>query len=256
MGKAYEALKKAEQSQQPSKHSGVPLRDSRTWLGAHKSRAPRISWDLSPLVEEKYQKLRGSLFLGPGKAEIKTLLVVASTHGEGATTTAILLASVLAKANHAQILLVDANLRTPAFADIFHYNNDPRGLTDLMTDSAPLDVLLRLTPFSNLSILTSGRPFPSPAALFDAPSMERIFQALHERFDLIILDGAPVEDYADSCFLGSVVNGTILVVEAEKTRKEVAHSAKLQLERAGARVLGTVLNKKKRYLPALLERLF
>lgn len=254
MGKAYEALKKAGQARQSAAKGKMPPIDSFAWPDAPKRSAPRINWDLNPFVEEEYQKLRGNLFLGPGKTEFKTLLVVASAHGEGATTTATLLASVLAKANHARLLLVDANLRTPSFAEIFDHMDDPRGLTDLMTESAPLDEVVRSTPFSNLSVITSGRPFPSPSYLFDAPSVGRTMQAWGERYDLIIIDGAPVRDYADSCFLSSMVDGTILVVETEKTRADTALGSKRQLERSGARVLGTVLNKKKRYTPALLDR--
>ena len=254
MGKAYEALKKAERAQQQYKNNGVPPVDSLVWPNSARRRAPRINWDLNPFIEEEYQKLRGNLFLGPGRAEFKTLLVVASAHGEGATTTATLLASVLAKANHARLLLVDANLRTPSFAEIFNHREDPRGLTDLMTENATLDEVIRPTQFSNLSVITSGRPFSLPSYLFDAPSVERTLQALHERYDLIIIDGAPVKDYADSCFLSSMVDGTILVVEAEKTRADTAEGSKRQLERSGARVLGTVMNKKKRYIPACLAR--
>jgi capsular exopolysaccharide synthesis family protein len=254
MGKAYEALKKAERARQSAKNTEVPPADSLIWPSPHKRRPPRINWELNPFIEEEYQKLRGSLFLGPGRVEIKTLLVVASTHGEGATTTATLLASVLAKANHAQLLLVDANLRTSSLAEIFHHTDDPRGLTDLMTGSAPLDEIVRPTQFDNLAVITSGRPLPSPSYLFDAPSVGKTLKALQERYDLIIIDGAPVRDYADSCFLSSMVDGTILVVEAEKTRADTAQGSKRQLERSGARVLGTVLNKKRRYIPAFLER--
>jgi capsular exopolysaccharide synthesis family protein len=255
MGKAYEALKKTGRTRQAAANSGMLPPDALVWSGTPKRRAPpQINWDLDPFNEEEYQKLRGNLFLGPERAGFKTLLVVASAHGEGATTTATLLASVLAKANHAQLLLVDANLRTPSFAEIFNYTDDPRGLTDLITGSMSLDEVVRPTPFSNLSVITSGRPFSSPSYLFDAASVERTMQMWCERYDLIIIDGAPVRDYADSCFLSSMVDGTILVVEAEKTRADVALGSKRQLERSGAHVLGTVLNKKKRYLPAFLER--
>jgi Mrp family chromosome partitioning ATPase len=44
------------------------------------------------------------------------------------------------------------------------------------------------------------------------------------------------------------------VVQAEKTKIDTVQEAKRQLERAGARLLGTVLNKKRRYIPAFLDR--
>jgi capsular exopolysaccharide synthesis family protein len=254
MGRAYEAFKKAEQSTRHRPNNGLPPLDPILSPNAKRHRAPRITWDLDSTVEEDYQKLRGNLFLGSERAKIKSILMVAARHGEGTTTTATILASVLSKANHARLLLVDANLRSPSLAEVFRLTDDPRGFTDLMMESVALDEIIRPTPFSNLSVITSGRPLHSPAYLFDAPSIEKILGTLYERYDLIILDGPPVHDYADASFLSSMMDGTILVVQAEKTKIDTVQEAKRQLERAGARLLGTVLNKKRRYIPAFLDR--
>jgi capsular exopolysaccharide synthesis family protein len=214
-----------------------------------------MTWNLAPTIEEEYQKLRGNLFLGTGRTEIKSILMVASMHGEGTTTTAALFAAVLARANASQLLLIDANLRTPSIAEFFHLTGDTRGFTDLMTGSVTLHEIIRPTPLNNLSVITSGRPFHSPSHLFNASSIEKFLGILYEQYDLIILDGPPVQDYADANFLSAIVDGTILVVEAEKTKIETIQGTKRQLERSGAHMLGTVLNKKQRYLPAFLDRL-
>ena len=255
MGRTYDAFKKTEQTlkQHPA---GVDLTsDPIIRPNGKRHKPPRIRWDLTPTVEEAYQKLRGNLFLGPDKVEIHSILMVSSIHGEGTTTTAALLASALAKVNTARLLLVDANFRTPALAEVFQLTDDTRGLTDLILGSATLHDVVRATPFRNLSVVTSGRPFRSPSHLFDAPSVSKVLSDLYERYDLIILDGPPVQDYADASFLSSMVDGTLLVVQAERTKIDTIREAKRQLERSGARVLGTVLNKKKRYVPAFLDRL-
>lgn len=257
MSRTYDALRKAEaeRAQEQGKSIEVPPKDSLSWGQDNGRKAPHIRFDPGPYIEEKYQKLRGNLFTGPEKAKIKTLLVVGSTHGEGATTTSTLLASVVARANHSRVLLVDANLRTPSLAEVFHLTDDPRGLTDLMSDSStPLDELVQPTQFINLSVITSGRPVPSPSYLFDGDAIERVLQTLRERFDFVIIDGAPIRDYSDSYFLCSKVDGTAIVVEAEKTPMDTARNTKRQLERSGARVLGVILNKKRNYIPAFLER--
>jgi capsular exopolysaccharide synthesis family protein len=256
MSRTYEALRKAEEER--SREQGtpfwVPQTDSTVEPDSNGRKAPRISLDPGSYIEEEYQKLRGNIFIGPGKTEIKTVLVVGSHHGDGATTTATLLASVLARANRSRVLLIDANLRTPSLAEVFNQTEDPRGLTDLMTDSMPVDELIRPTSLVNLSVITSGRPLPSPSYLFDGDTVERVLKALSDRYDFIIIDGAPVKDYSDSYFLGSKVDGTILVVAAEKTRIDTAQAVKRQLERSGIRLLGAVLNNKKNYIPPVLER--
>jgi capsular exopolysaccharide synthesis family protein len=257
MSRTYDALKKAEaeRAREHRKPIEVPPEDSIVWSRANGRRAPHISLDPDPYIEEEYQKLRGNLFIGPGKTEIKTILVVGSDHGEGATTTATLLASVLARTNRSQVLLIDCNLRTPSLAEIFHQEEDPRGLTDLMADGTSPEELVRPTPLVNLSVITTGRPCPSPSYLFDSDAIDSALQQLRQRFDFIILDGAPVKDYSDSYFLGPKVDGTIIVLEADRTRIDTAQATKRQLERSGAKVLGAVLNKRRNYIPPSLDRL-
>jgi capsular exopolysaccharide synthesis family protein len=258
MSRIYDALRHAEPEQEPIKDKAfeAPPTESIDQARDNGDEAQTINLGPSPEVEEKYQKLRGSLFGGSKKNRIKTLLVVASTHGEGATTIATFLASVLAKANRSRVLLVDANLRTPSFVGSPHINRSSHGLAELASGKASLTEVIQPAAFisPNLWVITGGGPLPSPSYLFDGDAIEIVLETLRDRYDYVILDGAPIRDYSDSCFLGSKVDGTIIVVEAGKTQKETARGTKRQLERYGAKVLGTVLNKKANYIPAFLER--
>ena len=52
-------------------------------------------------------------------------------------------------------------------------------------------------------------------------------------------------------------DAVVLVVESERTRKKTARWARQQLEDAGAKLLGVVLNKRAQHIPAwLYERFF
>ena len=70
----------------------------------------------------------------------------------------------------------------------------------------------------------------------------------------MIFDASPLDAYSESFFLASKVDGIVLVVQAERTKKEVVRRIKKELEWAGVNILGVVLNKKKKYIPALIER--
>jgi Mrp family chromosome partitioning ATPase len=48
------------------------------------------------------------------------------------------------------------------------------------------------------------------------------------------------------------VDGVVLVVEAEKTRWQVAEQAKRILEESGARLLGAVLSRRQFHIPNAL----
>ena len=45
----------------------------------------------------------------------------------------------------------------------------------------------------------------------------------------------------------------VFVVEADRTRIDEVQRAKRQLERAGAKMLGVLLNRRKNYLPSFLD---
>ena len=81
-------------------------------------------------------------------------------------------------------------------------------------------------------------------------------KTMGEKFDYIILDAPPVPKFSECWVLCTKVDGVILVLEAGKTRRQVALRAKKALEEAGGRLLGVVLNKRKYYIPqAIYNRL-
>jgi Mrp family chromosome partitioning ATPase len=90
--------------------------------------------------------------------------------------------------------------------------------------------------------------------MFDSQPINAMLSALREKFDFIIFDGSPLRDYSESCFLAGKMDGVILVVEAERTKIEVARKIRKDLESTGVNILGVVLNKKKNYIPEYLER--
>ena len=67
--------------------------------------------------------------------------------------------------------------------------------------------------------------------------------------DWIIFSCPPVNAYNDAAALAGMVDGVVLVIQAEKTRWEVAQSAKDRLEKAGANILGVVLNDRRHHIP-------
>ncbi len=253
MSKIYEALVKAEEK---SKSDDRAVSFSTLGLFRNKKHPIKIDFDLDPFLEEQYQKLRRRLAPDPRQPNVKVVMVAATTHGEGATTTSAILASTLARSGRSKILLVDANLRTPALDGVFDGAQHPEGLSDVVLSDAPLENAIYQTNFPNLFLLPVGKPFQSPSYLFDGDAISNLLKTLRDKFDFVIFDGAPLEGYSESFFLASKVDGVILVVESERTRKQVVKKIKKELEWGSINLLGVVLNKKRNYIPALLERFF
>ena len=102
----------------------------------------------------------------------------------------------------------------------------------------------------NLSVVAAGGGSPRP---IDLEIVDALVNRLRPQFDFIVIDGPPVNRYADASVLATKVDGVILVVEADSTPVVEAEAAKRQLDKVGARILGVVLNRRRSYIPAFLE---
>lgn len=249
MAKTYEALKKAE----AERARAVPQPDPVIVPRRNGSRRPVDLSQLDPRVEEQYQKLRGNLFANGSRESLRTLMVVASRHGEGATTTCAILATLLARSNVGDVALIDANLRTPSLHELFALSGTSAGLTEVANQTVRGRDLAQHTPIPNLFVIPSGRPLKSPAALYQEPIASLIAE-LRQDFRYVMLDCSPVEQYSDASFVAPRVDGIVMVVRSEVTRIETAIKTKRQLEWAGGKVIGTVLNDKRTYIPFFLQR--
>ena len=72
--------------------------------------------------------------------------------------------------------------------------------------------------------------------------MSSLLDELSDIYDVIILDSPPVLAVTDAQILSTKVDGTVLVVRAEKTKKDTLLAAKGVLDKVNANILGTVLN--------------
>jgi capsular exopolysaccharide synthesis family protein len=162
--------------------------------------------------------------------------------GEGKTVTAANLAVVFAQTGRT-VLLVDADLRKPGVHLVFDLRNT-HGLTTLLrSDDVSLDAIAQSTEQDNLRILTTGPLPPNPAELLSTQRMRTLFESLKSAADLIIVDGPPLQAVTDSAILSSFLDGTLFVIDAEQSRPRAVRLAREALGKAGANVLGAVLNR-------------
>ena len=194
-------------------------------------------------ISEQYRTIRTNVQFSFVDKTMRSLMVTSAGPGEGKSTTAANLAIVFAQQGK-KVLLIDADLRKPTVHYTFQLNNY-MGLTNVLTNSAPLLPSCQETKVENLYVLTSGPIPPNPAELLSSKAMEQCIQQLYNEFDLLIFDTPPVLAVTDAQILANQCDGTILVVESGETEIEAAVKAKELLEAANAKLLGVVLNKRK-----------
>jgi Mrp family chromosome partitioning ATPase len=84
--------------------------------------------------------------------------------------------------------------------------------------------------------------------------VKSLISSLRERFDYVIVDSAPVGVSPESTTLCDKVDAVLLVVQHGHTRREIVKRTKDIIERAGGRLLGVILNKRKFPIPGFLYR--
>jgi non-specific protein-tyrosine kinase len=173
---------------------------------------------------------------------VNSLLVTSANPGEGKTLTAINLAISFSHQINGTVLLVDADIRKPMIHNYFGLGELP-GLSDYLIGKAEIADILVNPGMDRLVILPGGRPLTNSAELIDSARMKALFKEMKQRYRdrYIIFDSAPVLTSADPLVFANFVDRILVVVEAEKTkRQDVKKVFDILKDKP---VIGTVLNK-------------
>jgi succinoglycan biosynthesis transport protein ExoP len=194
-------------------------------------------------VGEAYRMLRSNVqFMADGKP-LQTLLVTSPGPLEGKSITLANMGVVFAQ-NGLRTILVDSDLRRPVLHRIFQVPNQ-MGLSNLLL--APVtrltDEIIQSTEVDNLRVITSGPLPPNPSELLGSARLSQLIAELHGVADVVIFDSPPVLSATDAALLANRLDGTVLVTDSGRTRREAALHSIDQLQRAGANLLGGVLNR-------------
>jgi capsular exopolysaccharide synthesis family protein len=179
------------------------------------------------------------LFMTPDKP-FRSLLVSSSMAGEGKTTMTLNLATAMAQAG-SRVLLVDADLRRPRVHKSFNVPNEV-GLSSLLIEDLKLEQAVARSPIENLDILPCGPIPPNPSELLHTAKFKQVYADLLANYDKVIFDSAPISAVTDSVVLGTLVDGTLLVVKTGVTHREAVKRAVRSMQDAHANILGVVLN--------------
>jgi len=190
-------------------------------------------------VAEAARTIRTNLLFMAPDHPYKTLLVTSAGPSEGKTTVATCIAVVMAQAGQ-RVVLIDCDLRRPRVHRIFRKGSDV-GVTTALLDESIDDCVLD-TGVPNLSVIPAGPIPPNPAELLHSAKFKNFLKQVGERFDRIIIDSPPVVPVTDAAVLSTLVDGTVLVIRAFKTTKDLARHAARALSDLGATRAGAVLN--------------
>lgn len=191
------------------------------------------------IVSEAYRTLRTNIQYSSFDKAIKTIVVTSAEAAEGKSTVSGNLALSFAQ-NEKKVIIVDCDLRKPSVHKNFKISN-LSGLSEVLIGKANLDEVVQ-SRNENLDILPSGKIPPNPSEMLSSTAMSNLIAKLREKYDIVILDSAPLQAVTDAQILSTKADGTILVIRAQRTNRESVIEAKNLLTKVGANILGTVLH--------------
>lgn len=195
-------------------------------------------------VSEAFRSLRTNLQFTSVDKKVKSILITSSLPNEGKSTIIKNLAYALAMTG-VKVIVVDCDLRNPTVHQMFKIPN-MSGLTNIIVEDDRYEkYVISDKEFDNLGIITSGPIPPNPSELIGSNRMRVFLDRLKEDYDYVLLDAPPVLLVTDPTVLAPVVDGVILVIQANKTEIEATKRAKEILTNLKANILGAVLNKVK-----------
>ena len=192
----------------------------------------------SPAAEAFRQIRTNLLYSGPVQQR-RSMLVTSPGPEDGRTTVVLNLAVAIAQAGH-RVLVVDANFRQPAIADLFPGTHEA-GLSSALVGQAQWRDVVSSTEVPNLEVIASGPLPPNPAELLGSDIMRQLVSEMAAEYDQVIFDGSPAMVVSDACVLATQVDAVVLVVRAHQNSIGIAMRTAEQLRRIGAHVLGVVL---------------
>lgn len=170
----------------------------------------------------------------------RSIVVTSSIPNEGKSTIAVALSEALASGGKS-VLLVECDIRRRSIAGMLgaHAQN---GLYAVLSAQVELEDAVVRTPMRGVSFLDAEPHIPNPVDILGSRRFRSFVESLKSSYDYVVFDTPPLSAFIDAAVIGSVVDGALLVVRRNFVKREAVVSSLEQLKKAGANVLGTVLN--------------
>jgi polysaccharide biosynthesis transport protein len=173
--------------------------------------------------------------------DTKIVAITSSLPGEGKTTTSICLTRTLALAGKS-VVLVDCDLRQRSVNRII--GSTPKlGLIELLNGDVTLDQALVADDISPAAFLPLSDRIYTPRDVFGSKAMSDLLAELRKRFDVIILDTAPVLLVTDTRTLAAKADACVMLVHWRKTSKRAVGASLKLLRSANATLSGVALTQ-------------
>ncbi|MEB8131392.1 polysaccharide biosynthesis tyrosine autokinase [Mammaliicoccus sciuri] len=203
---------------------------------------PLITMEMpKSVISEKFRGIRTNILFSTADNDIQTIVFTSEKPAAGKSTISANVAITYAQAGY-KTLLIDGDMRKPTQHYIFNTDNMD-GFSNLIINKTDYNKAIHKTDMINLDILTSGPIPPNPSELIGSEKSLEVFDYLRNEYDFIIIDTPPVNTVTDAQLFAEIAKYVVYVVDVQKNDRHVVKKGKELIEKAGAKILGVVLNK-------------
>lgn len=198
------------------------------------------------LFSESIRSIRTNIAFASLDKDVKVIINTSPEAGDGKSFVTANLAVAYAQEDK-KVLLIDADLRRGKQHEIFEVMNiTSGGYSNLMLnykDNIDFSKYIFPTHDKNIDLLPTGPTPPNPVELLGSEKNKQLLEKLKKKYDLIIMDCAPIIGLSDSLILATLSDINLLTVSAKKTRMENLERVKKLFDQSGIKIDGVIFNK-------------
>ena len=170
-------------------------------------------------IVELFRYVRNNLQFVLNDDDDKVILVTSSVSGEGKSFVSTNIASSFALLGK-RVALVGMDIRSPKLASMLNLNDVPGVTSYLSRNDVTIDQIAQsCSEVNGMDVFVGGAIPPNPSELLLGNRVKQFFEDLRARYDIIIVDSAPVAMVSDSFALDKYSNATVYVTRANYTRR-------------------------------------
>jgi len=205
-------------------------------------------------IQEVFDSILWRIDAKYSKNETMLVGLTGCTRKSGTSTIAANLAMRASSQQRGRVLLVDANWGGSNLPKAFQIEPGP-GLYDILSGEVSPRECEPIEVAENLDVLRSGKLEKAGAVHVRHQLVEAMLADLKTDYSLILVDLPFAKELRSALPLARQLDGVLLVTRFETVKQKQAQSILQQLEQDGIEVWGSVLNRRRNYLPQWLQNL-
>jgi capsular exopolysaccharide synthesis family protein len=207
------------------------------------SAAIMLSEDRKPRLavsREAFRRLRSSIQFASASTGAEVFVFTSAFPGEGKSVAAANLALALAQSGK-HVALVSADMRRPTLERILGVPNH-EGLSDFLGGRSEME-LKSIDGVENLWFVPAGPPPANPGELLGSVQFETLIKELRTMASYVLIDSPPVLSTADAATAATYADGVVVIVDSRRTETADLLKVRDELDRAGSKIVGAVVNR-------------